>query len=128
MTYRRCLNVLRRFQHFAQIDAIQRNLYLANLIVLSESVEIENGENDRFRRDFVEWHLKRAEVLWVRRVRDGPDQYRSRIQRTYLECKRFVEDGIKRFPMDFRLKFLVFLGQDIHLDVRVGCTTKIHGR
>ena len=44
----------------------------------------------------------------------------------YLEGELLVEGRIEGLPVDFGLKLLLLVGQQVDLYVRVGCATHVH--
>lgn len=47
--------------------------------------------------------------------------------RQYLESKLLIEDRIEGLSVDFRLKFLLFVGQQKHFHVRVRGAAHVQG-
>ena len=51
---------------------------------------------------------------------------RRRRRGTHCEFESFIEDWIQGFPMDFRLKFLLVIREQVDTDVGVGKSVQVH--
>lgn len=116
-----------------EVHLTQRHLHLADLVVLGEAVEVEDGEHQRLvHRVRVRHALQRVRhtSVFIRSAARDRSSHVSRsvrshgrpppIAATHLEYESLVEDGVESFAMHFGLEFFLLIRQQVDFDVGVG--------